>query len=261
MFDRLLLVLVFGPPLWWYFYSMNMTTSVDRPVVLLPPLNPAIFAKAGLAIGLGVAINSGLKLDDAVFMLVLILSTLIGPLTLPTRDPPSHLADHLLSFSFLWFVSRLRTAALTLLAGVFFWIAVKIWEFVADWLQVPTLTGFYEQLRDRASLVDGITNHVMVPGEFYLTAILVLLVKCTLLAGLKAPTPIVGHAAPIVTMIVGLCVLTYFHNISLFIPESMGGWDAPTVTGILGAAAISLYSSWFWANAQAKLPSIIDTVE
>jgi uncharacterized membrane protein len=223
--------------LWFYFHLTSVAPSDANPMSATLPRRVASFGtvmRTCVCITPLIAWRKGLPLSTNVFACSFALTTLIGPLLLPTREPGA--AESRRSFWLFatkWALSELDRAGKTTVVAALVWF-------------ISLLPAFYDgrgqALLSEFAFVTRVPNSLVLPFWFYISALLVLLIKVGML--LAVPVTARWHSMrPIVGWLVGVVALIYFYNLSALVPLTHENWEAP-VGGFFAAVVFKFYTAW-----------------
>jgi hypothetical protein len=231
--------------LWAYFrWTTLRFKGADEPASL--PKRPITFGnvlRASLVIAPGLAIERGHDLNTNLLLVSAALSVLISPLQIPTSEPDAEeFRVSAWRYATLWSLAEADRWLKTLGFGALIWgiqhLVVKIC--CPHWNEV-------EWMRVHWALATRPHTGLELPLAFYLTAVLILALRCMVL--LAVPGPMLWRLIrPIFLWGIGILALAYFYNVAGYVHLRPNDWEAPGL-GLLAATAWKLFISMHLAYA------------
>jgi hypothetical protein len=244
--------LVFGPPLWWFFWASTVKSDGTR--IWLPPPTPGTLVRAGFCIGLWFVIRGGTDLRVNPVMTGFCLAAITAAFALPGPEPSARPAKHFWRFAGQWAFSALdsavKTTALALAISGVTWLYNITTRLV---VALPSSGEIGASVARHVVWIVPLPDAIPVPGSFYIAALLVVLLRVSLMAGVSnSPVPMPA----ILTLATGVGMLVFFANVVGRVPREFGDWSAPA-TGIAGSLFVSFWIAYQWAgldDSDIRLP-------
>jgi hypothetical protein len=235
--------------LWCYFYTAGISLDSESERIRLPPRSmiAANGCRTGLALAPWIVAHRTsppvIDVSGDFFRAALVafaISTVLGPLAVPTNRPRAVDTDVPRQFVAKWAVARADTFLKTVLvAGVASGIGLIP--------VVPSTDAINEWLEHRFAFVPAEPGHLRLPLPVYCVALGVLSVKGLLHLG--APwSPGMRNVGPVLAILSGALGLCFVFNLALVTRGISGeNWRAPGM-GVLAALAFSFGQSYWWAR-------------